>query len=68
MSNEKGFEGNTELHTIETTLGELIEAIISIAQQAGRSEDESYYLTSVVLNELLFPNAVFESQDEAKTP
>lgn len=49
----------TSIHTIETTLGDLIEAITEIALSSGRTEDEGYYLASVILNEILLPEAVY---------
>lgn len=43
----------TVVQTIETTLGDLIEAITNIAMESGRTEDEAYYLTSAILNDVI---------------
>ena len=39
---------------IETTIGELIETMTTIAQEEGASEAESYELTSQAMTDLLF--------------
>ncbi len=38
---------------IETTLGELVEAITQIAQQSGSSQEESYEIASMTLEDML---------------
>lgn len=38
---------------IETTLGDLIEAITDVALQAGRTEEEGYRLASFTIEKLL---------------
>ncbi len=43
----------TTIKSIEMTLGDLIEAITNMAMESGRSEDEAYYLTSCVLNDII---------------
>jgi hypothetical protein len=42
-----------ETTTINTTLGELVEAITDIALQAGRTEEEGYALASFTIEKLL---------------
>lgn len=44
---------NRQVETIETTLGELIEAITQIALESGKSESESYELASRTIESLL---------------
>jgi hypothetical protein len=39
--------------TINTTLGELVEAITDIALQAGKTEEEGYALASFTIEKLL---------------
>ena len=39
--------------TIETTIGDLIEAITDIALQAGKTEQEGYRLASFTIEKLL---------------
>jgi hypothetical protein len=39
--------------TIETTIGDLIEAITDVALQAGKTEDEGYRLASFTIEKLL---------------
>lgn len=43
----------TETATIETTIGDLIEAITDIALQAGRTEEEGYKLASFTIEKVL---------------
>lgn len=38
---------------IETTIGELVEAITDIALESGRSEEEGYELASLTLGKIL---------------
>lgn len=47
---------------IETTIGELIELITQIAMEVGDSEEESYQLASMTLNDLLRRNRREHSQ------
>lgn len=44
---------NSAVETIETTIGELIEAVTSIALEAGKSEQEGYELASITLERIL---------------
>ena len=44
---------NTAVEKIETTIGELIEAVTSIALESGKSEEEGYQLASITLERLL---------------
>lgn len=41
------------VETIETTIGDLIEAITQIALEAGDSEEEGYQLASLTLEDIL---------------
>lgn len=50
-------QSETSLATIETTLGELIEAITNMAMESGRTEDEAYYFTSCILNDVIVREA-----------
>jgi hypothetical protein len=46
-------ESQTEAtQIINTTIGELIEAITDIAQKAGKSEEEGYRLASMAIEKL----------------
>jgi hypothetical protein len=47
----------TRIETVETTIGELIEAITQIACEGGRSEEEGYKLASLTLENILNRNA-----------
>jgi len=38
---------------IETTIGELVEALTGIALESSSSEQEAYVLTSIAVNDLL---------------
>jgi hypothetical protein len=50
----RGFESAaTETAKIETTIGDLIEAITDIALQAGKTEEEGYKLASFTIEKLL---------------
>jgi hypothetical protein len=42
-----------ETVTIQTTLGDLIEAITDVALQAGKTEEEGYRLASFTIEKLL---------------
>lgn len=42
-----------EKTTIETTIGDLIEAITDVALQAGKTEEEGYRLASFTIEKLL---------------
>ena len=44
---------NCAVEKIETTIGELIEAVTSIALESGKSEQEGYKLASVTLERIL---------------
>jgi hypothetical protein len=41
------------VETIETTIGDLIEAITQIALEAGDTEEEGYHLASLTLEDIL---------------
>jgi hypothetical protein len=41
------------VETIETTIGELVETITQIAQELGKSEQESYQLASAAIESIL---------------
>jgi hypothetical protein len=51
MNQQELVVSNTE--TIETTLGELVEAFTQVAIEAGKSEREGYKLASIALENLL---------------
>jgi len=42
-----------ETVTVQTTIGDLIEAITDVAMQAGRTEEEGYRLASFTIEKLL---------------
>jgi len=44
---------DSSVDTIQTTIGELIEAITSVALEAGRSQEEGYELASQTLSGIL---------------
>ena len=44
---------NQELEVVETTIGDLIEAITDIALEAGKTEQEGYRLASLTLERIL---------------
>ena len=50
---EKARRVNGEIQKIETTIGELIEAITEIALQSGKSTEEGYKLASVTIESIL---------------
>jgi len=52
MDQNSSNQAETSIQTIETTLGDLIEAITNIAMESGRSEDEAYFLTSAIINDV----------------
>ena len=41
------------IDSIETTIGELIEAVTAVAMESGKTEQECYELATVVVNDLL---------------
>ena len=45
-----------QIETVQTTIGDLIEAITEIALEAGKSEAEGYQLASVTLESILRRN------------
>jgi len=53
MADNQPNNAETAVKTIETTLGELIETLTNLAIESGRSEDEAYYLTSAILNDVI---------------
>jgi hypothetical protein len=46
-------QATEEKVTIETTIGDLIEAITDVALQAGKTEQEGYRLASFTIEKLL---------------
>ena len=44
---------STAVATIETTIGDLIEAITQIALESGKSEEEGYKLASMTVESIL---------------
>lgn len=46
-------EQGEETVTVQTTIGDLIEAITDVATQAGRTEEEGYRLASFTIEKLL---------------
>ena len=48
--------GLTQVEKVETTIGELIEAITEIALEAGKSEKEGYQLASLTIESILRRN------------
>ena len=44
---------NSETVTIQTTIGDLVEAITDVALQAGKTEEEGYRLASFTIEKLL---------------
>ncbi len=44
--------------TIETTIGDLVEALTEVAQEAGSSTNESYELASETLGQILLKNNI----------
>jgi hypothetical protein len=53
MENRGTQAATTDTATIETTIGDLIEAITDIALQAGKTEEEGYKLASFTIEKLL---------------
>lgn len=55
MKNEESrrLAANKSLERIETTIGELVEAITEIALESGSSEQECYHLASVTIESIL---------------
>jgi len=53
MDQRQTTDQNDECTTIETTIGDLIEAVTDIALQAGRTEQEGYRLASLTVEKLL---------------
>lgn len=51
LTMDKGFSSSTE--TVETTIGDLIEAITQVALEAGKSEQEGYELAALTLESIL---------------
>ena len=49
-------EMETNFDRIETTIGDLIEAVTQIALEAGKSEAEGYQLASATLESILRRN------------
>jgi hypothetical protein len=56
-SGERGVSGSRSVSpdtvTVQTTMGDLIEAITEVAIQAGRTEEEGYRLASFTIQKLL---------------
>ena len=53
MDNRNNQPSTEEMTTINTTLGELVEAITDIALKAGKTEEEGYALASFTIEKLL---------------
>jgi hypothetical protein len=51
MQNQNTSKENPEI--VETTVGDLIEAITDIALEAGKTEEEGYRLASMTLERIL---------------
>jgi hypothetical protein len=47
------FDQGEQTVTVQTTIGDLIEAITDVAVQAGRTEEEGYRLASFTIEKLL---------------
>ncbi len=45
-----------EMDQIETTIGDLVEAITQIALESGKSEEEGYELASIAIESILRRN------------
>lgn len=45
-----------EMDRIETTIGDLVEAITQIALESGKSEEEGYELASIAIESILRRN------------
>ena len=45
--------GNTKEEKVQTTIGDLIEAIMQVATEAGKSQEEGYRLTAATLESIL---------------
>ncbi len=45
-----------EMEQIETTIGDLVEAITQIALESGKSEEEGYELASIAIESILRRN------------
>ena len=45
-----------EMETIDTTIGDLVEAITQIALESGKTEEEGYELASVAIESILRRN------------
>jgi hypothetical protein len=52
MESRQAQQGEEKV-TIETTIGDLIEAITDVALQAGKTEEEGYRLASFTIEKLL---------------
>jgi hypothetical protein len=52
MDSRQGQESG-ETVTVQTTIGDLIEAITDVAMQAGKTEEECYRLASFTIEKLL---------------
>jgi|688.fasta_scaffold1105413_1 hypothetical protein len=52
MKNKKEI-ANKSVQTIETTIGDLVEAITEIALELGKSETEGYQLASLTIERIL---------------
>lgn len=49
----KDFSVDLDCEVIETTVGELIEAVTQIALEAGKTEEEGYKLASLCIENIL---------------
>ena len=46
-------KSNSVEHKVSTTIGDLIEAIMQVAVEAGKSQEEGYRLTAATLESIL---------------
>jgi len=50
---------------IETTIGELVEAITQIALETGKTEEEGYHLASLTIESILNKNSKLNDLDSS---
>ena len=53
-----------EMEKIDTTIGDLVEAITQIALESGKSEEEGYELAAVAIESILRRNLKHDSIEE----
>ena len=54
--------------SVQTTVGELIEALTQVAMEAGNSEAEGYRLASLALADLMKQRQALARRNETATP